>query len=319
MPNHIPNTIMVIGSVARPLSGASTTPMMPLVATMLHQALGVAPVVAAQPELAVAQGAVLHEPGPTPFTPTPAPFTPPPPPLPPVAPPDTVLRGLRRLALALAVVAVLALGASLAAWVAAPSTGGTEQPPAEALAAAESAAVALLSYDYRSFDADKADALTHLTGQFADDYARQMDELEEQAVADSSVVVATVADKGVVSSSDEAVTVLVFVDQRRSNDNSDGEQVDQNRLEFTMVLVDGTWKVQSGRLVGTSTSSSQLSRITFGTPLTDYRIESHLRFDSAVDAGRWVAFGLDLAPAGTVPWSIATLRNGSTATNGLTE
>ncbi|MEU4396280.1 glycerophosphodiester phosphodiesterase family protein [Kribbella sp. NPDC023855] len=81
--------------------------------------------------------------------------------------------------------------------------------------------------------------------------------------------------------------------------------------------VDGTWKVQSGRLVGTSTSSSQLSRITFGTPLTDYRIESHLRFDSAVDAARWVAFGLDLAPAGTVPWSIATLRNGSTATNGL--
>lgn len=81
--------------------------------------------------------------------------------------------------------------------------------------------------------------------------------------------------------------------------------------------VDGAWKVQSGRLVGTSTSSSQLSRITFGTPLADYRIESLLRFDSAVDAARWVAFGLDLAPAGTVPWSIATLRNGSTATNGL--
>ncbi|WBQ07762.1 glycerophosphodiester phosphodiesterase [Kribbella sp. CA-293567] len=81
--------------------------------------------------------------------------------------------------------------------------------------------------------------------------------------------------------------------------------------------VDGTWKVQNGRLVGTSATASQLSRITFGAPLTDYRIESRLRFDSALDAGRWVAFGLDLAPAGAVPWSIATLRNGSTAANGL--
>lgn len=81
--------------------------------------------------------------------------------------------------------------------------------------------------------------------------------------------------------------------------------------------VEGTWKVQGGRLVGSSTSSGQQSRITFGSHLTDFRIESRLRFDSALDAGRWVAFGLDLAPSGAVPWSIATLRNGSTAANGL--
>lgn len=81
--------------------------------------------------------------------------------------------------------------------------------------------------------------------------------------------------------------------------------------------VDGTWKVQDGRLIGTSTSSGQQSRITFGSPLTDFRIESRLRFESALDGGRWFAFGLDLAPSGAVPWSIATLRNGSTATNGL--
>lgn len=95
------------------------------------------------------------------------------------------------------------------------------------------------------------------------------------------------------------------------------ETFDGTTLPTGWKAVDGAWKVQSGRLVGTSTSASQLSRITFGKPLVDYRIESHLRFDSAIDGARWVAFGLDLAPSGAVPWSIATLRNGSTATNGL--
>ncbi|TDD23979.1 glycerophosphodiester phosphodiesterase [Kribbella turkmenica] len=95
------------------------------------------------------------------------------------------------------------------------------------------------------------------------------------------------------------------------------ETFDGTTLPAGWSAVDGTWQVQGGRLIGTSTSSGQQSRITFGSPLTDFRIESHLRFESALDAGRWVAFGLDLAPNGAVPWSIATLRNGSTATNGL--
>ncbi|MGW1345970.1 glycerophosphodiester phosphodiesterase [Kribbella sp. NPDC002412] len=95
------------------------------------------------------------------------------------------------------------------------------------------------------------------------------------------------------------------------------ETFDGTTLPAGWTPVDGTWKVQNGRLVGTSASSSQQSRITFGSPLADFRIEGHLRFESALDAGRWVAFGLDLAPSGAVPWSIATLRNGSTATNGL--
>ncbi|MFI7066679.1 glycerophosphodiester phosphodiesterase [Kribbella sp. NPDC050124] len=95
------------------------------------------------------------------------------------------------------------------------------------------------------------------------------------------------------------------------------ETFDGTTLPAGWTPVDGTWKVQNGRLVGTSASSSQQSRITFGSPLTDFRIESRLRFESALDGARWVAFGLDLAASGAVPWSIATLRNGSTATNGL--
>ncbi|WP_086866441.1 glycerophosphodiester phosphodiesterase [Streptomyces viridochromogenes] len=81
--------------------------------------------------------------------------------------------------------------------------------------------------------------------------------------------------------------------------------------------VDGTWQVKNGRLYGTSANSSQQSRITFGKHLTDFRIEVTARFESVVDAGRWTAMGLDLPADGSVPWSIATMRTGTTAANGL--
>ncbi|WP_327111223.1 glycerophosphodiester phosphodiesterase family protein [Streptomyces sp. NBC_01341] len=80
---------------------------------------------------------------------------------------------------------------------------------------------------------------------------------------------------------------------------------------------EGTWQVKDGRLYGSSASSSQLSRITFGEHLNDYRIELTARFESAVDTARWTAMGLDMPAGGTVPWSIATMRTGTTAANGL--
>ncbi|WP_344214445.1 glycerophosphodiester phosphodiesterase [Kribbella sancticallisti] len=119
------------------------------------------------------------------------------------------------------------------------------------------------------------------------------------------------------ASADPAAPVANQVAAVAAENPTVNETFDGTTLPAGWNAVEGAWKVQSGRLVGTSSTSSQLSRITFGTPLADYRIESHLRFESALDGGRWVALGLDLAPSGAVPWSIATMRNGSTATNGL--
>ncbi|MEU6156994.1 glycerophosphodiester phosphodiesterase family protein [Streptomyces sp. NPDC047130] len=78
--------------------------------------------------------------------------------------------------------------------------------------------------------------------------------------------------------------------------------------------VSGTWKVQNGRLVGTGGSRA---RITFGTPLTDYRFEATARFVKVDNTSRWFALGLDLPSSGATPWWIATLRSGSTASNGV--
>ncbi|WP_020573857.1 glycerophosphodiester phosphodiesterase family protein [Actinopolymorpha alba] len=79
----------------------------------------------------------------------------------------------------------------------------------------------------------------------------------------------------------------------------------------------GEWKVEKGRLYGTSVNSGQLSRITFGRHLTNFRFEVTARFESVQDAARWTALGLDVAADGSTPWSIATMRSGTTAPNGL--
>ncbi|MFE7561345.1 glycerophosphodiester phosphodiesterase family protein [Kitasatospora sp. NPDC057500] len=81
--------------------------------------------------------------------------------------------------------------------------------------------------------------------------------------------------------------------------------------------VEGDWKVENGRLVGTSANSGQQSRITFGRHLNDFRIEATARFESVQDAARWTALGLDVPASGATPWSIATMRSGTTAANGL--
>lgn len=80
--------------------------------------------------------------------------------------------------------------------------------------------------------------------------------------------------------------------------------------------VDGTWQVVDGRLVGTSTGS-QLSRVTFGPHLDNYRFEATVRFDTVENGGRWAALGLDLAADGAVPWWIATMRSQTTSANGI--
>ncbi|WP_335940691.1 glycerophosphodiester phosphodiesterase [Streptomyces sp. PTD5-9] len=80
---------------------------------------------------------------------------------------------------------------------------------------------------------------------------------------------------------------------------------------------EGAWEVKNGRLYGTSADANQQSRITFGKHLDDFRIEVTARFESVKDSARWTAMGLDVPADGSVPWSIATMRSGTTASNGL--
>ena len=95
------------------------------------------------------------------------------------------------------------------------------------------------------------------------------------------------------------------------------EDFSGNSLPAGFRATEGSWEVKNGRLYGTSTDSNQQSRITFGEHLADFRIEVTARFESVKDSARWAAMGLDVPADGSVPWSIATMRSGTTASNGL--
>ncbi|MBQ0902177.1 glycerophosphodiester phosphodiesterase family protein [Micromonospora sp. U21] len=81
--------------------------------------------------------------------------------------------------------------------------------------------------------------------------------------------------------------------------------------------VDGAWKVENGRLYGTSASSGENNMITFGRHLADFRLEATMRFESVSAATRWASLGIDVPADGATPWWIATMRSGTTAANGL--
>ena len=149
----------------------------------------------------------------------------------------------RRLTIILGVVAVLALGLTVAAWLDADRAERRERAAAEALATAASATTAIFSYDYRGFDASVANGKQFITGDFANEYAQTTATLKPAAEKEQAVVRAEVSSAGVVEANPDQVEVLLYVNQYRRNVNITGEKVDQNRVVLTLVPVDGQWKV----------------------------------------------------------------------------
>lgn len=126
---------------------------------------------------------------------------------------------------------------------------------AQAPAAAERAAAAMLSYDYRTLPDDRQRASRYLTGGFKKQYLDNFTLLEKQAdgtpgaaVQSKAVVKASVEGSGVVdvSSSGKTARVLVFVNQVSEKEGAD-PQIFQNRVQMTMQDVDGRWLVSNLR------------------------------------------------------------------------
>ena len=78
----------------------------------------------------------------------------------------------------------------------------------------------------------------------------------------------------------------------------------------------GDWRVDDGRLLGTSTDGQQ-ARIVFGDHYEHYRFEATVRFDAATNDARWMALGLDMPTDDSDNWQQAAMRVGSSAHNGL--
>ncbi|MGN6612454.1 MAG: hypothetical protein ACTHLJ_11815 [Angustibacter sp.] len=114
----------------------------------------------------------------------------------------------------------------------------------EAVRAARTAATAILSYDYRHLDADFAKGRALTAPPFAEQYAKTTAEAVKQVATDTKAsVVAQVAAAGVEQAAEHRVVVVLFVNQTTTSTRLERPQVDQNRVEMTMVERDGRWLV----------------------------------------------------------------------------
>jgi len=148
----------------------------------------------------------------------------------------------RQLLALVAAIALVGAGAGVSWW----QHRAAEQRDAavrQSTVAANAAAQAIFSYDYRSFDTSVANAKAFVTGDFAKEYAETTAALKPSAVSEQAIVRTTVSSTGVVTARADRVELLLFVNQYRRNANITGEKVDQNRVVLTLVPVDGEWKV----------------------------------------------------------------------------
>jgi Mce-associated membrane protein len=130
----------------------------------------------------------------------------------------------------------------------------TQQARTDALATAQKAAPAILSYDYRHLDRDFAAANGHLTGAFRDKYRKTTSTVVmPTAKKYRGVVKATVAKPpsgkapaaSVVSASPDRVVVLLFMNQLSKSTQVSGPRLDLNRVRMTLVRVSDSWKVSA--------------------------------------------------------------------------
>lgn len=125
-----------------------------------------------------------------------------------------------------------------------PTPDGLDQIRGAALKTGKSSAKTLLSYDYRTLDRDFAAGRRVTTGKFAQQYAATTSRTVTPSARKYHVTVtAEVVAGSVVSARRDRVVLLLYVNQDTVSDLVRNGRLDQNRVEMTMVPVDGRWRV----------------------------------------------------------------------------
>jgi Mce-associated membrane protein len=123
--------------------------------------------------------------------------------------------------------------------------GDLDQARRQAPAAAERAAEAILSYDYKSLEADRDAAAALMTPRYRKQYLDTFDSLVTDAAKERKAhVEASVRASGVSQAGADRVEVLLFVNQTTTSTANSGEpQTALNRVMFSMVRSGGAWRV----------------------------------------------------------------------------
>ncbi len=151
----------------------------------------------------------------------------------------------------LALVAALAVGGAAYLGFQKHRAEAYQESLDRAPSAAERAAVAILSYDYESLEADRDAAAKFLTPEYRSDYVDTFDKLVQGNATETKAKVQAqvLASSAMVQTEDRdagRIPVLLFVNQTTVSTAHSGEpQTALNRVKLDMVDVDGTWLVDS--------------------------------------------------------------------------
>jgi Mce-associated membrane protein len=147
---------------------------------------------------------------------------------------------------ALLVLVLVALGGG-AWWLhTSPAKSGSVGQRDQALSAAKTSVPLILSYSYKSFEADLAKSKAQLTGKAQSDYVTAMTTTIKPAVAKAHVIVQASTDgAGVetVSADGDQVTVIVFGEQKVTNTTLSTPRIDMFRVRAVLERVGGHWLI----------------------------------------------------------------------------
>jgi Mce-associated membrane protein len=149
---------------------------------------------------------------------------------------------------AVGLVAAVVLAVTVVVWV---RDGGDDEPTREteanasaALTAAEQAAVPVLSYDYRTFDAGIVDAESYMTPDYRAEHSELMNDLRSDATSQKAVVQAQLKGSAIVRVTDDRADILVLVNQVIEKAGT-ADFVLPVWATLQMVEQDGQWLVDS--------------------------------------------------------------------------
>jgi len=113
-----------------------------------------------------------------------------------------------------------------------------------ALAAATTGVATVLSYNYRSLDADFAKAEALLTPSFRKAYdSTTAKAVQPLAAKYQAVSTAQVSAAGIITVSASKATVLVFVSQQVTNTQLSAPRLDRSRIQVELVHSHGKWLI----------------------------------------------------------------------------
>ena len=163
----------------------------------------------------------------------------------PPAPPEARSRRAIPLAVVIVsvVVTVLLMTVTVVAWLGSDSPRVDDSEIRAAQAAAETAVVPVISYDYRTLEADAAAARSYLTDDFGAKYEEAFPIVTENAPRTETVIDVEVLASGIVRTGDGRVDVLVFVNRPTTNKENKEPVIYRDQATLQMQLVDGKWLV----------------------------------------------------------------------------